>query len=95
MLNQEMCYKSFMYRYVQNQQLRERPVIWKAADRGKIRSAVSAWFTALLIEDIITVEPSTPVSVWLTVVKRQHLSELFQSIPVLSTLAFIIKLILI
>lgn len=57
MLNQEMCYKLFMYHYIEKQQLRERSVIWKAAERGKIRSAFSAWFTALLIEDTITAVP--------------------------------------
>lgn len=45
----------------------------KAAGRGKIHSAFSAGFTALLIEDIITLELSTPVPVWLTVIKRQPL----------------------
>lgn len=73
MLNQEMCYKWFMCHKVQKQQLQEWPVILKAAKRGKIHSAFSAGFTVLLIEDIITVELSTQVSVWLTIIKRQPL----------------------
>lgn len=46
-------------------------MILKVAERGKIQAAFSAWFTALLIEDVFIVEPSTPVSVPLTITKRQ------------------------
>lgn len=60
-------------------------MVLKAAGRGKIHSAFSAEFTTLLIEDIITVELSTPVPVQLTIIKRQPLQWVIQNIPILST----------
>lgn len=62
MLNQEMCYRSFMCHRVQKQGLRERFVILEAAKRGRIHSAFSTQSTILLIGDI-TVEPTAPGSV--------------------------------
>lgn len=48
-------------------------MVLKAAGRGKIHSAFSPLFTALLIEEIVTVELSIPVPAWLTIIKRQPL----------------------
>lgn len=72
MLKQEMCYKSFMCRWVQKQGLKEWSVIRKAAKRGRIHSAFSMQFTTVLIGDI-TVELTAPRSVCLTTIKKQLL----------------------